>query len=759
MHPRLVTISLVRNEVDIIETFVRHNAAYATKMIFILHRCIDNTEEILQKLQTEGLPLEIHEETHPGYLQSDVLTGHIRRILAEDTADWILPLDADEFLTAAEGGSVMDGIAAFGTDRVQMLSWKTYVPLPEDDMSESNPIRRITRRRMPETAPVRKVLLPVPLLKTASWKLPMGCHTLQNASTGDALPSIATAAISLAHFPVRSIEQFTGKILGGWTALAATAGCDPQRVYHWHTLAQRVSSGAPISINELRNIALRYATPEGASALPTLVLDAVTTTTGRPLHAIYPATAMAVVLDAALACAQIVGREEKMQSTKDLHSIVEKLHKQMHGLARALREHKNMPELKTIAAENTESDALACVIAMLAGVLRAKDPLTGSSLSRRQQLAHHVPALPAPLEWIAAVLSLDKLPHTLERAIQDVLSTIAAGDRMSLGKACRAQSASDDILLMLSQHLTASVRASVPLPLAASIAQSLHHLLTKEARIDAGLCDERIRMIDPACARGEIACELLRCSAHASMQYGMNPDNLRKDLLQRILLRDRSQEMIGVTCVRVAATFADMGMPLRQNDEILIGSNGALEVPQLRTVIPVVGTALVSGGDAFYPDEETTAGIEHYLRDIRRTKMDQDAGRSPVLRSLVRIRTILQSADTGAGGIVIPRSFLHYARYATLRRDLLEQFEQIWILDLGGEKSIDATDDEPIDGSDDSGTAILLLLRAPRAPQGVHYAYWRGLKIQKYHALLSRAFTDMPWQRIVPEKPGYVFLP
>ncbi len=106
---------------------------------------------------------------------------------------------------------MLDAFGAFGIDRVQMLSWKTYVPTPEDDITETNPIRRIVYRRTPETAPVRKVLLPVSFLKSTAWNLPMGCHVLQNATTGDPLPSIVSAAITLAHFPVRSVEQFTAR--------------------------------------------------------------------------------------------------------------------------------------------------------------------------------------------------------------------------------------------------------------------------------------------------------------------------------------------------------------------------------------------------------------------------------------------------------------------------------------------------------------------------------------------------------------------
>lgn len=759
MSIRLVTISLVRNEADIIETFVRHHTPLATRMVFVLHRCIDNTLEILEKLRAEGMPIEIHENADPGYPQSDVLTQRVRSVLREDIADWILPLDADEFLAPAEGRSLEDSLAALGDDRVHLLPWKTYVPTPEDDMSESNVLRRIVHRRSVETPQIRKVLLPVKLLRTQDWVLPMGCHTLLSRDSGAPLPSINTASVNLAHFPVRSSEQLCSKVLGGWLALSATPDRTHSTCYQWQALLERCSENRLLSIGELRNIALRYAMPEGAVTVPNLVRDAVTTSVSRPLYPARTATAVAVVLDAALACAELAGKADKPHSKDDMQSMTATLQSGIHALATALEKHGDLAVLQGVSRAPLEAHAITCACAMLAGVLRTKFPLVGTALTRRQQLSRCISPLPESLQWIVRILASDKLPHVLERAVQDILSCITGEDPSTLKQLCRAQTASDDVLLAVMQQITPQ-RATIPLPLSAFLTQTLQWLLEHEAGIEQGLGNTKVLLMDPACARGEIAYEFLRRSTHASLQKGAQPETLRKHLLQKMVVRDCSPDLLGIATIRMANAFADLHMPLAPEDELRVSGSGIAELTLCSTpgTIPVIGTALGKGSQAFHDDERSQKLLATYLRKSRIAGTDRDASASPVLRSIAHIHAMLRANEVGTAGMIIPRSILHEGTYATLREMLLEDCEQIRIVDLGGAYASSA-DDEAVDGSDESGTAILFLLRAPGVPQGTYYASWNGLRIQKYHALLSRGCADLPWKRIAPQKPGYVLLP
>lgn len=56
---KVVIITMVRNEEDIIESFIRHCNLFADDILVIDHDSIDSTSEILYKLREEGLPLHI----------------------------------------------------------------------------------------------------------------------------------------------------------------------------------------------------------------------------------------------------------------------------------------------------------------------------------------------------------------------------------------------------------------------------------------------------------------------------------------------------------------------------------------------------------------------------------------------------------------------------------------------------------------------------------------------------------------------------
>ena len=94
----IIAITWARNEEDILETFIRHNAPYIDRMIIVLHRSIDSSKDILLKLIQEGYPLEIAENNTYAYRQSAALTTLMHEISHRKNPDWILPLDADEFL-------------------------------------------------------------------------------------------------------------------------------------------------------------------------------------------------------------------------------------------------------------------------------------------------------------------------------------------------------------------------------------------------------------------------------------------------------------------------------------------------------------------------------------------------------------------------------------------------------------------------------------------------------------------------------------
>ena len=277
---RLVSVSMVRNEADIIEAFVRYHCAVFDAMVIVDHSSVDGTVEILEQLRDEGLPLRLQTEGGAAQDQSRVVTRAARGAVADDGADLVIPLDADEFLVAPGSSEVRAAAArlAANADTYFQVRWITYVPSADDPAGEPNVLRRIRHRREPEVGEFRKVLVPGRLL-LRGLTLEYGSHGVNRHGwiwhrkfrSGNA-PDLA-----IAHFPVRSVEQLMRKVLVGWPSNLARADRKGPQSGHWQVLYERFKRGAVPDERELPELALAYYGEAAQPGSPDshLVLDPV----------------------------------------------------------------------------------------------------------------------------------------------------------------------------------------------------------------------------------------------------------------------------------------------------------------------------------------------------------------------------------------------------------------------------------------------------------------------------------------------------
>ena len=126
---RVLAITMVKNEQDIIESFVRHTLSFADELLVCDHQSTDATREILGNLKAEGLPLDIRTEYRAEYAQATFMNALLCEAAEQRQADFIVPLDADEFLLPETTGDLREKIEALSPDTVYALSWRKYVPL------------------------------------------------------------------------------------------------------------------------------------------------------------------------------------------------------------------------------------------------------------------------------------------------------------------------------------------------------------------------------------------------------------------------------------------------------------------------------------------------------------------------------------------------------------------------------------------------------------------------------------------------------
>ena len=251
------TVTMVRNEADIIESFVRYHAGLADRMIIIDNESSDRTPEILSSLRSEGLPIELAYEATAAYKQSDIVT-HYTRAAFERGASAVLPLDADEFFHPPPGTpsreSLRDLICRLICDTVVEIEWVTMIPTELDRNDEPNPLKRITTRRAVQFNKDAKVLIPrAVFVERPDLIVSQGSHRVL-VKNGVSMSSRKVTEAVLIHFPIRGAEHATRKFLVGWLANLAR----PERVlFDWlpyYHLAKRGQLGP----DEAKEIARAY---------------------------------------------------------------------------------------------------------------------------------------------------------------------------------------------------------------------------------------------------------------------------------------------------------------------------------------------------------------------------------------------------------------------------------------------------------------------------------------------------------------------
>lgn len=261
-HPgRLVGISLVRNEGDIIEAFVRYNCLYLDELLIFDHGSTDATPDILAKLLAEGLPIRLSQDASVGYRRPELMNSLLSTAIEHHDPQFILPLDADEFLRAShQNHDVSHLIRGLPQDKITYVPWMTYIPTPQDQADDPLVLSRVRHRAQHEHYQYFKVIIPSALARAHRIRIAEGNHDVAYDG-GERLASFHTKYVKIAHFPLRSVEQATLKFALGWLSHLAVPERDDSLHFHWRQAFSLLRETGHLSPEQLTEIALTYGAP------------------------------------------------------------------------------------------------------------------------------------------------------------------------------------------------------------------------------------------------------------------------------------------------------------------------------------------------------------------------------------------------------------------------------------------------------------------------------------------------------------------
>jgi len=256
---------MVRNEADIIETFVRHNLRFLDRLLVVDHCSSDGTREILRALKQEGLGLELDFDDVEGHRQAKTITRLARRAFAEGASN-VFALDADELLKMPLRAKFERWIAIVPPQYCAAVEWQTYLP-QSLDRDRRTPIE-VQWSRAEEAHGLHKVVLTGAFARASTATVGPGNHTVlmegpdQDLETNPVQLALCPLGIAaIAHLPVRSVDQLMRKVNTGWAAHLTANPSDTTLAVHWRDLfADFAARGTP-DLERYRTIALNYGLP------------------------------------------------------------------------------------------------------------------------------------------------------------------------------------------------------------------------------------------------------------------------------------------------------------------------------------------------------------------------------------------------------------------------------------------------------------------------------------------------------------------
>jgi hypothetical protein len=268
---KLCGVTMLRNEADIVESFVRHNLSFLDSLFVVDHGSSDGTGEILEALVAEGLPLEVERDPSVGYLQSEIMTRAARHAFAHHGADFVFAIDGDEFLKAPRRELLETVLATLPHGLHGAMQWQTYVPdFDRAAPASPNVLAHAKRRLTEERHGLHKVIIDRSFIDTPDAVIAIGNHVvLPHAAHSIAERPVKHAKISadvvaLGHLPVRGARQLTNKIVIGWLAHCVARRANADLAFHWRELYEEMASGQKPSAERLRTIAANYGLPMAA---------------------------------------------------------------------------------------------------------------------------------------------------------------------------------------------------------------------------------------------------------------------------------------------------------------------------------------------------------------------------------------------------------------------------------------------------------------------------------------------------------------
>lgn len=425
----------------------------------------------------------------------------------------------------------------------------------------------------------------------------------------------------------------------------------------------------------------------------------------------------------------------------------------------------------------------------------------------RRTLYERIPPASGILRDVFRYVCLSPPPE-IERIVDDLVDLVRpAALKRSLQREFAERGDRDPILHFYEtflRHYDAKLRKGrgvyyTPPAVVSYVVRSVDHLLRTRLDRPDGLADPRVWLLDPAAGTTTFVVEAFRRAIETcGTRYGRAavPALVRDHLLPHGFGFELMMAPYAIGHLKMSLFLAEQGYGLRETDRVNLLLTNALErddldqaslpgfpslarevrkaaeVKEDRRICVVIGNPPYSGRSENRTDaasrmlrEPHAPGDEGYYRVDGRPLGERNAKwlQDDYVKFLRFAQRRIDEAGEGVVGLVLNHSYLDNPTFRGLRRSLMTSFEEIYLLDLHGnrrkkETAPDGGVDENVFEDVGRGVSILLLVKKPGLARKVaRYDLW-GNRLKKLRWLAARDVESTPWTDLDPPAPSYLFV-
>ena len=255
---KICTFTTVKDEEDIIESFVRYHLNIVDKMIISDNCSNDNTLNILKKLKNEGLDIDILEDHNQYFDQNKKRKELLEYTIDNYKPDFIFPIDADEFISCNSNKNPRDIIEKLDKNLLYSYKMINFIINDEDDEKELFVPKRMKYRRVESSNEgyTFKSFFPSNIYNKY-FVMNMGCHSAYYED-GTKMNSKTINDLFLAHYPVRSKKQIMNKVIIGRLNNSSLHSRKEGHGFHQYKILDEIIKEGTLSNDTLYDISRNY---------------------------------------------------------------------------------------------------------------------------------------------------------------------------------------------------------------------------------------------------------------------------------------------------------------------------------------------------------------------------------------------------------------------------------------------------------------------------------------------------------------------